>query len=76
MTWNHRVVRFRAGQEDEYLEICEVFYDADDPKKPYAHTQGVAVHGQSIDELRVDLDRMQRCLDLPILDQMGPEDDD
>jgi hypothetical protein len=63
-------VRFsQAGfDESDWLEICEMFYDDDEP---VAHTaSGISVCGESVEELRATLQRMLDCLDKPILDEM------
>ncbi len=75
MKWNYRVVKLDAGDEEDYgpwYEICEVFYEGD---KPMGHTaSGVAINGASIEELREVLELMLKCLDKPILDDMGGDE--
>jgi hypothetical protein len=67
MYWNNRVVRFKKD-DDDWLEICEVFYH---DGGPIGHTgEGVTVCGENVQELRVTLERMLKCLDKPILDEM------
>jgi hypothetical protein len=63
MHWNHRIVR----TEDEYLGICEVFYE---DGKVLAHTDPLPITGEDIEELRETLQHMLDCLDKPILDEM------
>jgi hypothetical protein len=69
MTWNHRVVRHSQAQYNlpDWLEICEVYYAGDEVM---GHTKGVAVGGESIEELRKTLERMLACLDKPIVKEM------
>jgi hypothetical protein len=71
MTWNHRIVKFKSSSPDEldYFAICEVYYNTQG--KPNAHTaEGVRVGGESIEELKLTLERMLACLELPIIDSM------
>lgn len=64
MTWNHRVIKTKDGEDDFYY-IAEVYYDED---KPRGYTEKpVGACGNSIDELKKDLERMLRCLDKPVL---------
>lgn len=69
MTWNHRVVRYSQVEHDlpDWLEICEVYYEGDEVM---GHTKGVAVGGESIEELRTTLERMLACLDKEIIKGM------
>lgn len=68
-TWNHRVMKFNDPLHEEWLEICEVYYDEAD--KPFLYTEkAVGVAGETIDELRVTLRRMEKALDEPILTPM------
>ena len=68
-TWNHRVVAFDQSEHNlpTWLAICEVYYDAG---VPIAHTKGVEVSGESIEELRTTLERMLACLDKPVIEEM------
>jgi hypothetical protein len=67
MYWNNRVVRFKKD-DDDWLEICEVFYH---DGNPIGHTgEGVTVCGENVQALRVTLERMLECLNKPILDEM------
>lgn len=71
MTWNHRVVRAVQNGEEGY-SIREVFYNDDgsismwtkDPIDPY---------GETLDGLRLTLERMLECLDKPVLDEQELE---
>lgn len=62
MTWNYRVMRHGNG----WLAIHEVHY-FDDGKGMNCTVRPVDVSGESIEELRGDLERMMRALDEPIL---------
>ena len=65
-TWNHRVMLHKgADAGDDYYSIHEVHYD---DGRPVGYTEhGVDVGGNSVEELRVTLERMLRCLEQPVL---------
>ena len=65
-TWNHRIMRHKgADAGDDYYSIHEVHYR---DGRPVGYTEhGVDVGGNSVEELRVTLERMLRCLALPVL---------
>jgi hypothetical protein len=69
MTWNHRVVSHSQAKYNlpDWLEICEVYYKGD---KVIGHTKGVAVGGETIQELRTTLERMLACLDKEIIKEV------
>jgi hypothetical protein len=62
MTWNHRV-RLRNG----WFEIVEAYYDADG-KLEMQTVDAVSPGGETVDELRDELNRMLRALDEPVID--------
>lgn len=62
MAWNYRVVR----QDDTYT-IHEVYYDQEGRITAFS-TNPVAPCGETLEELRVDMDRQRRALDEPVLD--------
>lgn len=67
MTWNHRVVRHKTKSGEPYIAIHEVFYDS--KNKAYTLTKDpVDVGGETIDDLRKQLEQMTKALDTPILD--------
>lgn len=66
--WNHRVMRHRAGTEDEYLAIHEVYYDNKEETKNVGWTDEPArIMGESVDDLRQILTWMLKSLDKPIM---------
>jgi hypothetical protein len=70
MSWNHRVVKrtFNEGgyTEDRYA-IHEAYYDENG--KVWGITEEpVEPHGETMDELKKDIDWMTQCLEHPILD--------
>lgn len=61
MTWDHRVMR----REDGFLEIHEVYYEGE----KVSWTENATYPcGETLEEVRLDLERMLRCLEKPILD--------
>lgn len=67
--WNHRVIRrtFEIGDEIEHqFGVYEVYYDTDG--KPIMCTETpVAPAGETIEELRTELERYTKALENPIL---------
>jgi hypothetical protein len=66
MHWNHRVFRKKHPSGD-VLGIHECFYDEDGKVNGWT-LDAIAPQGDNLDELRVELERMLKCLDEPILD--------
>jgi hypothetical protein len=65
MSWNHRVMKQKDGDDDWY-QIHEVHYKDD---KVHGYTKnGTTVAGHSIEELRWNLEKMLEALDKEILD--------
>lgn len=63
--WNHRVTRQKTRFGDWYA-IREVYYD--DQGNVTAWTEGeMAPVGETVEELRADLERMLAALDEPVL---------
>lgn len=67
MSWNYRVLKrtIKATGEERW-GIHEVFYD-DDGSLDTATTEPIAIEADSLDELRVDLEHVQRALGRPVL---------
>ena len=71
MSWNHRVVRL-----DNHLRIYDVYYD--DGGRPISrHEAPTYVSGETIEELREQLQLLERAIALPVLNnediaQPGP----
>ena len=67
--WNYRVIK--AGTEtDTFFSVQEVYYGEDDNEKDYSHTLDCTPNGNSIDEIKTQLERMLKCLDKPVLDEI------
>jgi len=64
--WNHRVVRQSKGDET-WLGIHEVFYGEADESDAGWTENPVDVVGETIEDLRVTLERMIACLDKPVI---------
>lgn len=75
MTWNYRVFRHHGiGPGDTtipYFKIHEAYYDEED--NFHGMTQAVYPQGETIEELRDDLDWMIKALDAPVLE--WPDDE-
>jgi len=71
MHWNHRVIRKPQDDEDApyTFEIHEVFYDDDGYPDGYTEN-AVAPFGESISELKQDLEWFMRALDKPVLEDV------
>jgi len=69
--WNNRVMRrvikTSSGSDEEWFEIHEVYYDDNDEVDGYTKN-AIAPGGNTIDELRTELERMLKCLDKSVLE--------
>ena len=66
MSWNHRVMKMKDG-EDDFYQIHEVFYDIEGNVESYTKN-GVTVGGNNIEEVKWVLREMLTALDKPVLD--------
>lgn len=64
-TWNHRVMRSKDADGDDFYAIHEVHYEDDKPR--LFTLDPVPVSGNSIEELRSTLERMLSCVTTPVL---------
>lgn len=62
--WNYRVVQFEDGEE-VYHQIHEVYYKYDDISM--WSEEAVPVGGETVEELRRDLQMQMDALDKPVL---------
>lgn len=69
VSWNHRVVR-QVIHGEEWLGIHETFYDIDGGMAWTEEPGGVV--GESVEDLRVTLERMLSALDRPVIDGTKP----
>lgn len=67
MSWNHRVLRHRNGEGFTFT-IHEVYYDPDGTPNSWT-IQPVAALGETLGELREELERMLHATGLPVLDE-------
>jgi len=66
--WDYRVVRKESiDGSDEWYSVQEVYHDGDG--QPMAQTIDLMVEGDTITELRTQLEKMINCLGDPILDE-------
>ena len=66
MTWNYRLVKTVVDGEPFYA-IHEAYYDIDDDKATHITENPVAARGDSIDDVKWALERMQAALEKPPL---------
>ena len=77
--WNHRVMK-RANEHGEtWYEIHEVFYDhgqgESEPRLSWTE-EAIAPVGETLEELKTELERMLRACDAPVLDYGEEEKDE
>ena len=66
--WDYRVVKKESvDSSDEWYSIQEIYYDGDG--QPMAQTIDLMVEGDTITELRTQLEKMINCLGQPVLDE-------
>ena len=65
MGWNHRVMKSKDG-DDDYYQIHEVYYDKEGKVDGYT-ARGTSPCGNSLQELKEDLERMLKSLDKEVL---------
>lgn len=64
MGWNYRVLA-TEGEEDVYLQIHEVYYKDD---KPISYTKNpISIGGEEIQNIKWVLNKIEECLEKPIL---------
>lgn len=66
--WNHRVVKIEQTNGEIYYGIHEVYYDDDNKVNSWTENP-VRVQEESIEELRITLERMLKSLDKDIIDE-------
>ena len=67
--WDYRIVRKESTDgSDEWYSVQEIYYD--DDGKPIAQTVDLMVEGDTITEIRSQLERMIDCLGQPVLDEI------
>lgn len=66
MVWNNRVVKREWKRADGSMEICyqihEVFYDKKGAKPDMVSSDATAALGETLHELREDLERMLKAV--------------
>jgi hypothetical protein len=63
MTWNLRLVNV-SEDEEEYIEVCEVFYDT--MGKPLGYTPAT-MSGEDVEDIRTYIKWALEALDKPVL---------
>ena len=67
--WDYRVVRQTTEDGDEWLSVQEVYYD-DETGEPMAQTTDLQIEGDTITEMRTQLERMLKSLDESVVDEI------
>ena len=66
--WDYRVVRKESADgSNEWYSVQEIYYD--DDGQPMAQTIDLTIEGDTITEMRTQLERMINCLGQPVLDE-------
>ena len=66
MTWNYRVIK-HTTDDVIYYGIHEVYYD--DKQEPSSYSEdSIAPYGQTLEEIKSDLEKMVTALSKPVLD--------
>lgn len=71
MQWNYRVVRYTDASGGVQFRVYEAYYDNDDREsEPSSLTEDpVYPLGDTVDELREELEMMRKAFDLPVIDR-------
>lgn len=64
MTWNLRLVDVSEPDGEDYIEVCEVFYD--NMGKPLGYTPA-SMSGETKEEIRTYIQWALEALDKPVL---------
>lgn len=70
--WNHRVIRLKyidagPGDPTEFFTVAETHYDDENRPYGYGDPEHNPLHSESVDDLRLTLQRMLAALDKPAL---------
>jgi hypothetical protein len=71
-TWNHRAFLHRHPEWGDWYTIREAYYDKEGNVDGWT-VEAIAPGGETIEELRTELQRMLKCLDQPVLDDVERE---
>lgn len=76
MSWNHRIIKYTDGEGTTHFGIHEVYYGPTGRPEMYTESAS-APYGESLYELREDLQRMLAAFDKPVLtdDDFSPPGD-
>lgn len=68
--WNYRVIKSKDG-EDDYYQVHSIYYN-DNSEISAKSLHAAKAGGNTLEELRSDLQRMLEALDKPIIDETTP----
>jgi hypothetical protein len=66
MTWNYRVIKSHLPNGEEEFGIHEVYYD-ENGNPSMTTERAIAAYGETLDELRADVQRQLEALSKPVL---------
>jgi hypothetical protein len=66
VSWNHRIIRYTDGEGTTHFGIHEVYYGSGGEPEMYTENP-VAPYGESLDELRRDIEHMMGAFNHPVL---------
>ena len=68
--WDYRAVRreLEDGETGDWYSVQEIYYD-DETGEPMAQTMDLMIEGDTITEMRTQLENMLKSLDEPVLDE-------
>ena len=69
MVWNHRVFRTTTPGGTDWYDIREVYYNRVGGRPDSYTAEAIAPGGETIEELRENLQYMLNALDHPVLDK-------
>lgn len=71
MSWNHRIIKTKDG-EDDWYQIHEVYYDDNGEINGYTE-RGTIVSGNSVEDIKWTLEKMLDSLNKEIINQNKDE---
>lgn len=77
MSWNHRIIRHikpRTHMDDAiYYAIHEVYYDENGKVNGWTEDP-IEIMEESLDDLKITIQRLEKCLNSPAIDYETGED--
>jgi|688.fasta_scaffold41421_6 hypothetical protein len=70
MSWNYRFIEFKTkflNEDDTYIELCEVYYDADGMARMYSKPHLIF---DNLNQVEFFLDKVKEALNKPCLKEI------